>query len=172
MPYPETASGSLNLASDGKPSGFLDWNNNFGDQRDKRMVTHCSGHPKGFMGGQIEISNLDVLGEGNCFGGIKGTIAPGDMTYAHISTDDLPPNYVPHRIREFSTFSLLFGAGECLDGAAAEAKQRANALRALIKAEQDHGPDFLRLANALSALYPKGSEEKRLLDAMLLAVPR
>ncbi|MGF1614850.1 MAG: hypothetical protein ACFCVA_13335 [Gammaproteobacteria bacterium] len=28
------------------------------------------------------------------------------------------------------------------------------------------------LANALSALYPKGSEEKRLLDAMLLAVPR
>jgi putative DNA methylase len=49
---------------------------------------------------------------------------------------------------------------------------RANALRALLKAEQDRGPDFLRLANALSALYPKGSEEKRLLDAMLLAVPR
>ena len=49
---------------------------------------------------------------------------------------------------------------------------QANALRALIKAEQDRGPDFLRLANALSALYPRGSEEKRLLDAMLLAVPR
>jgi len=49
---------------------------------------------------------------------------------------------------------------------------QANALRALIKAEQDRGPGFLRLANALSALYPKGSEEKRLLDAMLLAVPR
>jgi hypothetical protein len=49
---------------------------------------------------------------------------------------------------------------------------RTNALRALLKAEQDRGPDFLRLANALSALYPKGSEEKRLLDAMLLAVPR
>jgi hypothetical protein len=26
--------------------------------------------------------------------------------------------------------------------------------------------------NALSALYPQGSEEKRLIDAMLLAVPR
>jgi hypothetical protein len=26
--------------------------------------------------------------------------------------------------------------------------------------------------NALSALYPKDSEEKRLLDAMLLAMPR
>ncbi|MEW6368802.1 MAG: DUF1156 domain-containing protein [Acidobacteriota bacterium] len=53
-----------------------------------------------------------------------------------------------------------------------QAGGQANALRALIKAEQDRGPDFLRLANALSALYPKGSEEKRLLDAMLLAVPR
>ncbi len=49
---------------------------------------------------------------------------------------------------------------------------KTNALRALLKAEQDRGPDFFRLANALSALYPKGSEEKRLLDAMLLAVPR
>jgi hypothetical protein len=40
------------------------------------------------------------------------------------------------------------------------------------QAEFARGPDFLRLANALSALYPNGSEEKRLLDAMLLAVPR
>jgi hypothetical protein len=31
---------------------------------------------------------------------------------------------------------------------------------------------ILRLAKALSALYPKESEEKRLLDAMLLAMPR
>ena len=49
---------------------------------------------------------------------------------------------------------------------------RSQALRALIKSEQEKGPDFLRLANALSALYPGGSHEKRLLDAMLLAVPR
>ncbi len=49
---------------------------------------------------------------------------------------------------------------------------RANALRALLHAEVERGPEFLRLANALSALYPKDSEEKRLLDAMLLAVPR
>ncbi len=32
--------------------------------------------------------------------------------------------------------------------------------------------DFVRLANALVALYPAGSEEKRLLEAMLLAVPK
>jgi predicted nucleotidyltransferase len=36
----------------------------------------------------------------------------------------------------------------------------------------EQSPDFLRLANTLSAFYPKGSEENRLLDAMLLAVPR
>ncbi|HOE31196.1 MAG TPA: DUF1156 domain-containing protein [Planctomycetota bacterium] len=53
-----------------------------------------------------------------------------------------------------------------------QAGGQSNGLRALIKAEQDRGSGFLRLANALSALYPSGSEEKRLLDAMLLAVPR
>ncbi len=53
-----------------------------------------------------------------------------------------------------------------------QASGQANALRALLKAEQDRGPEFLRLANALSALYPEGSQEERLLDAMLLAVPR
>jgi putative DNA methylase len=53
-----------------------------------------------------------------------------------------------------------------------QASGRTNALRALLKAEQERSPDFLRLANALSALYPKGSEEKRLLEAMLQAVPR
>ena len=53
-----------------------------------------------------------------------------------------------------------------------QAGGRTNALRALVQAEKERGPDFLRLSNALSALYPRGSEEKRLLDAMLLAVPR
>ena len=49
---------------------------------------------------------------------------------------------------------------------------KSNALRIFFKVEKERGQDFLRLANALSALYPKGSEEKRLLDAMLLTVPR
>lgn len=53
-----------------------------------------------------------------------------------------------------------------------QASGHTNALRALIAAEQDRDPDFLRLANALTALYPRGSQEKRLLDAMLFAVPR
>ncbi len=53
-----------------------------------------------------------------------------------------------------------------------QASGRTEALRNLIRSEQDRGPDFLRLSNALSALYPRGSEEKRLLDGMLLAAPR
>ena len=53
-----------------------------------------------------------------------------------------------------------------------QASGRSQALRNLLQAEQDRGPDFLRLANALTALYPRGSNEKRLLDAMLLAAPR
>jgi putative DNA methylase len=53
-----------------------------------------------------------------------------------------------------------------------QAGGQANALRAMLRTEQQRSPDFLRLANALSALYPRNSEEKRLLDAMLVAIPR
>ena len=42
--------------------------------------------------------------------------------------------------------------------------------RTLLVTAIEGGSDFLRRANALSALYPKDSEEKRLLDVMLFAV--
>lgn len=83
----------LNLASeDPSAAGYLDWNNNFDGDREKCVVTHCSNYPKSFMGHKPEISNLDILGNSlghdNCFGGIKGHITAGPMTYAKISTDD------------------------------------------------------------------------------------
>jgi putative DNA methylase len=53
-----------------------------------------------------------------------------------------------------------------------QASGRANALGALLKAETERGPDFLRLANTPSALDLQGRDGKRLLDAVLLAVPR
>ncbi|MFQ5902411.1 MAG: DUF1156 domain-containing protein [Candidatus Binatia bacterium] len=53
-----------------------------------------------------------------------------------------------------------------------QASGKANALRTLLRAEQERGPEFLRLANALSALYPRDSEEKRLLDGMLLGLSK
>ena len=82
---------ALQLASGNIP-GFLDWNNNYGSEKDKCACTHCSNFPKSFMQNDIEISNLDILGatlgRERCFGAIKGHVAAGPMTYFRISTDD------------------------------------------------------------------------------------
>jgi L-fucose isomerase-like protein len=80
------------LLASGTPPGFLDWNNNFGDDPDKCISQHCSNFPKSFIGAKPEIAELDILGETlgreNCFGAVKGRVAPGPMTYFRISTDD------------------------------------------------------------------------------------
>jgi L-fucose isomerase-like protein len=82
---------ALTLAS-GTPSALLDWNNNYGYEADKCVCTHCSNYPRSFMGNDLEISNLDILGATigpeKCFGAIKGSVAPGEMTYFRILTDD------------------------------------------------------------------------------------
>jgi L-fucose isomerase-like protein len=74
------------------PSALLDWNNNYGDDRDMCVCTHCSNYPKSFISGDVEIGNLavlgTVLGEENSFGAVKGKVAAGPMTYFRISTDD------------------------------------------------------------------------------------
>lgn len=75
-----------------KPSALLDWNNNFGQDRNKVVCTHCSNYPKSFFENEIEIGSLDilgtVLGQEDTFGAVKGKVAPGEMTYFRISTDD------------------------------------------------------------------------------------
>jgi L-fucose isomerase-like protein len=82
---------ALTLASH-RPSALLDWNNNFAEDRDKVVCTHCSNYPKSFFENEIEIGSLDilgtVLGQEDTFGAVKGKVAPGDMTYFRISTDD------------------------------------------------------------------------------------
>lgn len=74
------------------PSALLDWNNNFGEDRNKVVCTHCSNYPKSFFQNDIEIESLDVLGtvlgSEDTFGAVKGKVAPGKMTYFRISTDD------------------------------------------------------------------------------------
>jgi hypothetical protein len=82
----------------------------------------------------------------------RATTSPSDET--------LSPGHAATTLDRLHAAMLLQAAGQ------------ANALRTLVRSEVDRGPDFLRLANALAALYPKGSEEKRLVEAMLLAVPR
>lgn len=83
---------AITLAS-GNASALLDWNNNFGDDRNKCVCTHCSNYPKSFVQNPIEISNLDVLGASlgpeKCFGAIKGKVAAGPFTFFRISTDDV-----------------------------------------------------------------------------------
>jgi len=80
------------LLASGNPPSFQDWNNNYGDDRDMCINTHCSNFPKSFMGHEVEVSNLDILGAtlgaDNCFGAIKGQAAPGPITFFRVSTDD------------------------------------------------------------------------------------
>jgi L-fucose isomerase-like protein len=74
------------------PSALLDWNNNFGEDRNKVVCTHCSNYPKSFFQNKIEIGSLDVLGtvlgSEDTFGAVKGKVAPGNMTFFRVSTDD------------------------------------------------------------------------------------
>lgn len=83
---------ALTLAS-GNASALLDWNNNFGTDRNMCVCTHCSNYPKDFMGRDVEISELDILGNSlgheNCFGAIKGKVKKGPMTFFRVSTDDV-----------------------------------------------------------------------------------
>ena len=94
-----------------------------------------------------------------------------------------PDEHVPPKKKGRGTKALVSGDAELqspdattLDRVHAamllQASGQANALRKLLGTELDRGPEFLKLANALSALYPNGAREKRLLDAMLLAGPR
>ncbi len=75
-----------------KPSALLDWNNNFAEDRNKVVCTHCSNYPKSFFENDIEIGSLDilgtVLGQEDTFGAVKGKVAAGKMTYFRVSTDD------------------------------------------------------------------------------------
>ncbi|KPK59486.1 MAG: fucose isomerase [Planctomycetes bacterium SM23_32] len=76
----------------GSPAALLDWNNNYGDDREMCINTHCSNYPRDFFKSDIEISNLDILGanlgEDVCFGAVKGKVGAGPMTYFRVSTDD------------------------------------------------------------------------------------
>ncbi len=99
----------LRLASGNSP-GFLDWNNNFDYKAEKCVCTHCSNYPASFMGSDIEIGQLDILGNTigaeKCFGAIKGKVASGDMTYFRLSTDDT-----------WGTIKAYGGEGEFTDDA-------------------------------------------------------
>ncbi len=80
------------MLAGGTPSALLDWNNNFAQDRNKCVCTHCGNYPKSFMQTTPEISTLDVLGtqlgHEDTFGAVKGMVAPGAFSFFRISTDD------------------------------------------------------------------------------------
>lgn len=98
---------ALTLAS-GAPAAILDWNNNYADEPDTCVCTHCGNYPKSFLGETPEIGELDVLGEtigrAKCFGAVKGKVKAGDLTYFRMSTDD-----------RYGTIKTYLGQGEFTD---------------------------------------------------------
>ena len=82
---------ALSLAA-GRPSTLLDWNNNFAEDRNKCVCTHCGNAPKSFVQNEISLDTLGVLGRTlgkvNTFGAVQGKCTAGDFTFFRISTDD------------------------------------------------------------------------------------
>lgn len=82
---------ALTLAAQGQ-SALLDWNNNFAEDRNKRVCTHCGNFPKSFVRNDLKLGTLGVLGRTlgkvNTFGAVYGKVTKGDFTFFRISTDD------------------------------------------------------------------------------------
>lgn len=82
---------AMSLASC-RPSALLDWNNNFGKDKDKVVVFHCSNLPKDIFEetptmGYSEIFAAEV-GKENAYGTLSGRIKAQPFTYCRVSTDD------------------------------------------------------------------------------------
>ena len=82
---------ALTLAS-GNASALVDWNNNFAEDRNKCVCTHCGNYPKSFVRNNLKLGPLGVLGRTlgkiNTFGAVYAKVTAGDFTFFRISTDD------------------------------------------------------------------------------------
>ena len=82
---------ALSLAS-GKASALLDWNNNFAEDRNMCVCTHCGNFPKSFVQNNLKLGPLGVLGRTlgkvKTFGAVYAKVTAGDFTFFRISTDD------------------------------------------------------------------------------------
>ena len=82
---------ALTLAAQGQ-SALLNWNNNFAEDRNKCVCTHCGNFPKSFVRNDLKLGTLGVLGRTlgkvNTFGAVYGKVTKGDFTFFRISTDD------------------------------------------------------------------------------------
>lgn len=83
---------ALTLASK-EASAIMDWNNNFAEDRNKCVCTHCGNFPSQYVGNKdLALAPLGVLGRTlgkvHTFGAVSAKVSKGDFTYFRISTDD------------------------------------------------------------------------------------
>ncbi len=82
---------ALHLAS-GEPATCLDWNNNYGDAPDKCILFHCGPVPQSLMTAKGEVIEHPMFaksfGAGCGFGCNIGRIAPNQITFASLKTQD------------------------------------------------------------------------------------
>jgi L-fucose isomerase-like protein len=79
-------------AASGKGAACLDWNNNYGDDEDKCILFHCGPVPSSLMAAKGDIIEHTILaksvGRGCSYGCNVGRIAPNEMTYGSLLTED------------------------------------------------------------------------------------
>jgi len=82
---------ALQLAS-GRPSALVDWNNNYGRDRNKCVFFHCGNWARSFLP-DVRMGTAPILGttlgEENTYGALAGRTPSGPVTFARVSTDDV-----------------------------------------------------------------------------------
>ena len=108
---------ALSLATQ-QPAALADWNNNFAQQRDKCVCTHCGNFPKGFVGNdELKLGPLGVLGRTlgkvRTFGAVYAKVSEGPFTFFRISTDD-PKGCIKAYLGKGTITSEPYGMDGCI----------------------------------------------------------
>ena len=127
---------ALRLATNAAPA-LADWNNNFAEDRNKCVCTHCGNFPRSFIGNNdLKLTPLGVLGRTlgkiRTFGAIDAKVSAGDFTYFRISTDD-----AEGKIRAYVGEGTITDEPYGMDGCIAVTK--VNNLQSLMKHICRHG---------------------------------
>lgn len=81
---------AMNLATD-FPTACLDWNNNYGDERDKVILFHCGPVAQSLMAGKGTVTEHKMFAKndpGSGWGSNEGRIASFPMTFSNLKTED------------------------------------------------------------------------------------
>lgn len=107
---------ALTLAA-GTPAVLADWNNNFAENRNKCVCTHCGNFAKSFIKNDIHLAPLGVLGRTlgkiDTFGAVDGKVTEGDFTFFRISTDD-PKGCIKSYLGEGHMTNDHYGMDGCI----------------------------------------------------------